>query len=238
MKILAIDTSALVASVAVIDEEKLLGEYILNSKKTHSQTLMPMIQEVLKSAELELKEVDAIAVAKGPGSFTGLRIGAATAKGLAYAAKKPLIGVSTLEGLAYNLSFTKYQVCPIMDAKRNQVYTAIYKWKGQNYIEKLEPSALQMDQLLEILQRKNKKVVFIGDGIPVYKQNIIEALGEKAFFALPSTNMQKASSIGLVALEKARLGDYEDVYSFAPVYLRKSQAEREYEERHGKSVEE
>ena len=130
MKILALDSSGLVASVAVMEDENMLAEYTMNYKKTHSQTLLPMLDEMAKMIDLDLNTVDAIAVAGGPGSFTGLRIGSATAKGLGLALKKPLISIPTVDGLAYNLCGTEKIVCPLMDARRNQVYTGIYEFEG------------------------------------------------------------------------------------------------------------
>ena len=128
MKIIGIDSSGLVASVAILEDNKLVAEYTVNNKKTHSQTLLPMLEEIVASSGLDMKEIDAIAIAAGPGSFTGLRIGSATAKGLGLALKKPIVPVSTLEALAYNLYGTDSLVCPIMDARRNQVYTGIYEF--------------------------------------------------------------------------------------------------------------
>ena len=139
MKILALDGFGLVASVAVAEDDNLIAEYTVNYKKTHSQTLLPMLDEIAKMTELDLNTIDAIAVAAGPGSFTGLRIGSATAKGLGLALKKPLIPIPTVEGLAYNLYGTKALICPLMDARRNQVYTGIYEFSGENF-KKVEES--------------------------------------------------------------------------------------------------
>ncbi len=132
MKILAVDSSGLVASVAVVEEDTMLAEYTVNYKKTHSQTLLPMLHEIVQMIELDLHSVDAIAVSAGPGSFTGLRIGSATAKGLGLALQKPIISIPTVEGLAYNLVGTNKLICPIMDARRNQVYTGLYQFEGQD----------------------------------------------------------------------------------------------------------
>lgn len=225
MRILAIDTSSIVATTAVLEDTYLLGEKVLNNKMTHSQTLMPMIAELLNDLNMKVQDIDVIAVAKGPGSFTGLRIGAATAKGLAYAANKPLVAVSTLEALANQLPFAKHVVCPIMDAKRSQVYTALYQWK-QEFKEMMPPGAVSIDDLIKEIGEQD--VIFIGDGIPVYKEMLLEALAEKAHFAPPSMNMQKASAVGLLALQKAANKEFEDIYSFSPEYFRLSQAEREY----------
>ena len=130
MKILAIDTSSAVASAAILEDGKLIAEYILNNKKTHSQKIMPMIDEIIKDSDLTINDIDVFAAAYGPGSFTGLRIGVATAKALAHAVNKPLVEVSTLEGIAYNAVYSDLLLCPIMDARRNQVYNAVYKSEG------------------------------------------------------------------------------------------------------------
>ena len=127
MKLLVLDSSGLVASVAIMEDDTLIGEYTINHKKTHSQTLLPMLDEVVKMTETNLDEIDAIAIAKGPGSFTGLRIGSATAKGLGLALNKPIVAVPTVDAIAYNLYETKGYICPIMDARRNQVYTGTYR---------------------------------------------------------------------------------------------------------------
>ena len=147
MRILAIDSSGLVATVAVVEEEneisKTIAEYTINYKKTHSQTLLPMLDEIVKMTDMNLDTIDAIAVAGGPGSFTGLRIGSATAKGLGLALKKPLIHIPTVDGLAYNLCYTDRIICPIMDARRNQVYTGIYQMDGDK-LQVLEASDIPL----------------------------------------------------------------------------------------------
>ncbi len=168
MKILALDSSGLVASVAIVEEidgnQNLLAEYTVNYKKTHSQTLLPMLDEIVKMIELDLKSIDAIALAAGPGSFTGLRIGSATAKGLGFALEKPLIEIPTVDGLAYNLYGTDRVICPLMDARRNQVYTGIYEFCGGS-LHVLEP---QMAAGIEVIAGKlralGREVIFLGDG--------------------------------------------------------------------------
>ncbi len=231
MIVLAIDTSSIVATAAIMDDDKLIGEYILNHKKTHSQKIMPMIKEVLNSAQLEVNDIDVFAIANGPGSFTGLRIGAATIKGLAHAVDKPVVSISTLDGLAFNLPFCKYLICPMMDARREQVYNALYKWKDDTFYITEEHRALSIDVLIQELREKNEKVIFTGDGVPVFQEKLINELGELCKFAPLSARMQRASSIAALALEKAKNGELESYMSFAPFYLRKSQAEREYEKK-------
>ena len=168
MRILALDSSGLVASVAIVEEEQTVAEYTVNYKKTHSQTLLPMLDEIVKMTDMDLQTIDAIAVAGGPGSFTGLRIGSATAKGLGLALNKPLIHIPTLEGMAYNLYGSSAVVCPIMDARRKQVYTGIYRFT-EGKLEVLEEQmAIAVDELIQKLNEMGEETVFLGDGVPVY----------------------------------------------------------------------
>lgn len=233
MNILAIDTSSLVATVAVMNEEKLLGEYTINSPMTHSQKLMPIIDQLLSSLELSMEDIELIAASRGPGSFTGIRIGIATIKGLAHARNIPVVGVSSLEGLAYNITYSKELICPIMDARRNQVYTGVYKWVDHNLVNIVEEAPLSINELMDKLKEREERVVFLGDGLGRYKDDIVSSLGEKALFAPLYVNMQRASSIAQLALDKINKGESkpEDYLSIAPVYLRKSEAERQYEEK-------
>lgn len=228
MKVLAIDTSSNVASAALLEDDHLLGEFVLNHKKTHSQEIMPMIDNVLKRCECNVNEIDLFAAAKGPGSFTGLRIGIATVKGLAHSVNKPVIGISTLEGLAQNLPFCEHTVVPIMDARRNQVYTGAYMWDSGILRNIGEDEAISIEECVEACGNF-LETVFLGDGVPVYRDYIKEKLKDKAFFAPPSCNMQKASSIAALALQK--FNNAESYYGLRPEYLRKPQAEREREEK-------
>lgn len=230
MRILALDSSGLVASVAIVTEEETLAEYTVNYKKTHSQTLLPMLDEVAKMIELDMEQIDAIAVAGGPGSFTGLRIGAATAKGLGLALKKPLIHVPTLDGLAYNLYGVGGLVCPIMDARRNQVYTGIYKLEdGMEVVE--EQMAIAVSELADKLNAYGQSVTFLGDGVPVYKELLEEQLCVPYRFAPVHMNRQRASSLGALGLRYYAEGKIETAIEHQPDYLRVSQAERERKER-------
>lgn len=198
MKILALDSSGLVASVAIMEDDNLVAEYTMNYKKTHSQTLLPMLDELKKAVQLDLESIDAIAVAAGPGSFTGLRIGSATAKGLGLALNKPLIGIPTTEALAYNLYGTDEDtlICPIMDARRNQVYTGLYCFqKGQLQTVK-ERDALPVDTLLEELNQMGKKVIFLGDGVPVFREKIQEMCQVPYLFCAGSCKPSAGRSCG------------------------------------------
>lgn len=233
MKILALDSSGLVASVAVVEEENMIAEYTVNYKKTHSQTLLPMLDEIVKMIELDLKTIDAIAIASGPGSFTGLRIGSATAKGLALALKKPIISIPTVEGLAYNLYGTDKIICPIMDARRNQVYTATYRFENNELITVHEPAAMEITELLDSFG-ENEEVIFAGDGVSVFKEVITDNMGNRAHFAPPHLILQDASSAAVYAAHLYEKGIVVNAVEFAPVYLRLSQAERERLEREQK----
>ena len=170
MKILGLDSSGLVASVAVVEDDNLLGEYTSNYKKTHSQTLLPMLDELAGMIELDLATVDAIAIAGGPGSFTGLRIGSATAKGLGLALKKPIVSVPTVDALAYNLVGHQSLVCPLMDARRNQTYTGLYRFNGNEMRVVKEQCAVGIDEIVQAINERGEAAVFLGDGVPVFSE--------------------------------------------------------------------
>jgi len=244
MKILGIESSGLVASVAVVQDAVLLGEYTTNFKKTHSQTLLPMLDELKKMIELDLNEVDAIAISAGPGSFTGLRIGSATAKGLGLALKKPIVEVPTLEGMAFQLWSSDSVICPIMDARRSQVYTAVYEYgcKTQSTAQTgadmpdlpvclVEQAGMDIHDLLARLHEIGRKVIFLGDGVPVYADVIAEDCKVPYSFAPAHMNAQRAGSIAALGSIYYSLGKFVLAAEHQPEYLRKSQAEREKEER-------
>ncbi len=239
MRILALDSSGLVASVAIIEknetDEQLIAQYTVNYKKTHSQTLLPMLDEVAKMIELDMRTIDAIAVAGGPGSFTGLRIGSATAKGMGLALGKPLIHIPTLEGLAYNLCHTSAIVCPIMDARRRQVYTGIYRFEGSKLIVLEDQIAVSIEELGEKLRQYEEEIIFLGDGVPVFKQDLTETImaGKNISFAPAHMNRQSAAALGTLAIQYFEEGKIETAAEHQPDYLRVSQAERERKERLG-----
>lgn len=233
MKILALDSSGLVASAAILTEEAVIAEYTMNYKKTHSQTLLPMVDEIVKMAQQDLSELTAIAVAAGPGSFTGLRIGSATAKGLGLALGIPLISVPTLEGLAFNYYGTDRLVCPMMDARRNQVYAGIYTWDEGEFTILHQQTACPVEEILDACKdlalKTGKEIVVLGDGVPVNETRIREILSDPGLvrFAPAHMNRQRAGSVGVRGMELYRGGKAETAAAHAPVYLRKSQAERE-----------
>ena len=230
MRILGIESSSLVASVAVVTDDVMTAEYTVNFKKTHSQTLLPMIDEVVNMLGIELDSVDAIAVSGGPGSFTGLRIGSATAKGLGFAMKKPLVQVPTVDAMAYNLFGSDLLICPIMDARRNQVYTGLYRCKEDLEVVKAQ-CAMDMGELVRELDEGGETVVFLGDGVPVYRPLIGEMMKTPHLFAPAHMNRQRAGAVAALGAKYLAEGNVVTAEEFKPDYLRKSQAEREAAEK-------
>ncbi len=222
MTVFAMDTTSTNATVAIIDDNKILGEFSVNSKNTHSQTIMPMTDEILKKCNMELGDIDVFAVCTGPGSFTGVRIGMSAVKTLCQALGKPIIGVTSLDALAANYDgFKDTYICPIIDARGGNVYNAVYFNKERICDNRI----INIDDLAKELSGKN--TVFLGDGIVAHKDKIEK---EPCFKIAPSHfSMQKASSVAYCALYRAQNNDFDNLYTLLPVYLRKSQAERELE---------
>ena len=229
MRILAIEASSQVAGVAILTDDVITAEYTVNHKITHSQTLMPMLDEIVKMTETDLHTFDAIAISGGPGSFTGLRIGSATGKGLAQALDIPIIHVPTLEGMAYNAYGFNGIICPIMDARRSQVYTGAYKFEEDDMEILLDGCAISIEELVEQLKCFSEKVLFIGDGIPVFKEYLTNELGERAVFAPANMNRQRAASVASLAVKCYEQGKAVEAKEHLPEYFRTSQAERERE---------
>lgn len=230
MKILAIESSTMVASVAIVSEETLLAEYTINHKKTHSQTLLSMIDEIVKMSETNIEDVDAIAVSGGPGSFTGLRIGSSTGKGLGLALDKPMIHIPTMDAMAYNLFGTKYLVCPMMDARRSQVYSGIYECEDALVIKREQNLSL-ISEVVEELNVLRRGVILMGDGVPINFKYIQDNLNVPYFIAPPHLNRNKAGAVGALAIEYYIAGKTEHAREHLPNYLRASQAERELQEK-------
>ena len=231
MRVLAIDSSGLTATVAVVEDEQTITEYTVNYKKTHSQTLLPMIDEVKKMIDLDLSSIDAIAVSGGPGSFTGLRIGSATAKGLGLALGKPLIHVPTVDALAYNVYGCGDLICPIMDARRKQVYTGLYSFSHEVMQVLCPQCVVGIDEIVAKINENNAPVVFLGDGVPVYRQMLEEGLEVPYSFAPSYMNRQRAAVVGALGIAYYYAGKYETAKAHKPDYLRVSQAERERAQR-------
>lgn len=223
MKILAIETATVAGSVAIVDDiSGLIGEVRVDVKIAHSERLMPSIEWLLNSSGLSIREIDAFAVSIGPGSFTGLRIGLSTAKGFAYATGKPLVPVPTLDAFARTLPFCKYMICPMLDARRNEIYTGLYRWEDGICRKIVSETAISPEELLKQIK---EPVVLMGEGIKRYRDLITDTLGDYAIFAPPSKMSPAASEVAGLAMEMLGLGIITDPVTLTPFYIRKSEAE-------------
>ena len=230
MKVLGLDTSSNATSIAVIEDNKLICEYTINTKTTHSQKLMPMIENMLKISEVNVNDMDMIAICQGPGSFTGLRIGMATAKALSHVNNLPIVGVNSLELLAGNMDLSDKKICSILDAQRTQVYMGQYKFENNKLVEIKSVDVVEIDELLEELKSSNEEWILVGEAVYKYEDKIKEI--ENICVPAPSHNVNKASSLCTIAMNKYDQNiDVYDCYTINPVYIRKSQAEVQYDEK-------
>ena len=221
MKILAIETSTMLGGVAIADEKGLIAETRLNVKSTHSERLMATIGEQLRQSDMTLGDIDVFAVASGPGSFTGLRIGLSTAKGLCYATGRPLVMVPTLEAFARSFPFCKYPVCVMLDARRGEVYAAVFQWDGC-FVKLLdEVSAAPEDLFRDV----DSPVILAGEGAKVYRERLVAVLGERAMFAPLEKMVPSPVNVAMLGLEKVLQGEFTDASAAEPFYIRKSEAE-------------
>ncbi len=230
MKILALETSAVTASAAVTEDERLLSQSFQNSGLTHSATLMPMVSDLLKNTGLALKDMDVIAVAAGPGSFTGVRIGVAAAKGLAWPEDKPCAPCSTLESMAWQCAHVGGEICAAMDARRNQVYCARFRAEGGALIRLTEDRAMGLDELAAEVRAAAALQALVGDGAHLVRA-ALEGQGLPCALMPPHLLYQTAWGVARCALELARGGGLISAAAMAPSYHRLSQAERERLER-------
>lgn len=235
MIVLSVDSATESASCAVLDSYKLLGEITVNNKKQHSTILMPIVDTLLKNLQLSVKDIDGFVVSKGPGSFTGLRIGMSMIKGLSQGTNRPFVSVSSLDALAYNMAYTSGIVCPILDALRDNVYTALYSIDNGNLNRLTDYIALHIDELIVMIKEYNMPVTFIGDAVDKFKEKL-ELSFDSVLFAPSHLNLVRASSLGEIGIKLLSGGIKDDLFTSAPIYLRKSQAEREYEKKTGMSV--
>ncbi len=223
MKVLAVETATIAGSAAICDDTSgLIGEFKINVKVAHAERLMPSIQWLLESSRIPIEEIDAFAISIGPGSFTGLRIGLSTVKGLAYATKKPVVAVPTLDAFARIVPFSAYQICPLLDARKDEVFAGLYAWDEHTMIKIMQERAIRPDDLVKEI---TEKTVFIGDGILRYGDMITDLCGDNAIFPPLSIRTPSAATVGDIALEKMKQGDYADPVSLTPFYIRKSEAE-------------
>ena len=222
MKILAVDTATKSCSVAIVDKESLLAEMTVVNEQTHTKQLLEMISLVIKHSGLNFSDLNGFAVTRGPGSFTGLRIGISSVKGFAAAQGKPIAGVSSLDALARQVSFSPHLICSLIDARRDEVYSSKYRYKDENLIkEKKERAVSPGDALDEI----NEPCIFVGSGAVLYRNMINDKLGEYAYFAQAYENTIRASTIARLSMDRFEIDDTEDVETFVPNYIRKSNAQ-------------
>ncbi|HBI02939.1 MAG TPA: tRNA (adenosine(37)-N6)-threonylcarbamoyltransferase complex dimerization subunit type 1 TsaB [Paenibacillaceae bacterium] len=228
MKLLAIDTSNLTLGVSVCTEDKVLGEFTTNIRKNHSIRLMPMVAQVLEELDMETAELSAVAVAKGPGSYTGVRIGVVSAKSMAWALNLPLVGVSSLEVLAWNGANFPGLIFPLFDARRGQVYGGIYRW-GSNGMETVENDRIiLLRDALDSLKSMGEPVLFLGEDLQIHKETIEETMGTQAFFAPASYSLPRPAHLAMAAFRMLREGKTEDRERFTPSYLQLAEAEAKW----------
>ena len=216
MKILGVDTSTPIGSVGLIDGENFVGEYSLKIEKAHSSRLMPAIDQILSWANLTVQELDACAVGVGPGSFTGVRIGVGAVKTLCYAIKKPIVGISTLAAIAHNLRYTNALICPVLDARRNEIYGAIFHG-GERLERKSDDLCVPMEAFLD---RVSDPAVFVGDGLRRYTDAILNRFGTNVIFAHANFNVPRGSNIARLGYERLLSGQSDDYFSLTPNYVR------------------
>lgn len=226
MKILAIESSGVTASCAVSIDDKILGEYTLGHKKTHSEKLMPLIERLLEDLEMDIRDIEGIAVSEGPGSYTGLRIGAAIGKGLAYALNIPVIAVPTMMSLAANIYDTCKYIVPVIDARSGRVYSGVYRWENSMLAAVKEQFPANVDELAEIINGFKTKVILNGDGAAIYRKMFEDMLEISPVFSPEYCNYLKASSLAALGYAMAKEGRVVAASEFSPKYLRLAQAER------------
>jgi tRNA threonylcarbamoyladenosine biosynthesis protein TsaB len=242
MKILAIETSTMLGGIAITDTlSGLIIEVRLNVKSTHSERLMTEIDHALKQTGLKVSDIDVFAVSIGPGSFTGLRLGLSTVKGFSYITGKPIVSVPTLHALAWNFPFCRYPVCTMLDARKKEVYAALFRWDNEDFIKVIDEVSIKVDRLLGRINESNpplsnfskggeggfsdEKIVFTGEGSLIYRDNIIEVMGDKAIFATAEKMVPSPANVASIGIRKAMKREFSEPVSLVPFYIRRSEAE-------------
>ena len=230
MKILAIETSTLLGGIAILDDVSgLIAEVKLNVKSTHSERLMPEIAHALEKASLLPDDIDAYAVSIGPGSFTGLRIGLSTVKGFSYATGKPIVAVPTLEALSWNFAYCRYPVCTLLDARKKEVYAAVFEWEGEGFRRMIDEVPISVERFLEYMGEKGgifyEKIIFTGEGALLYRETIVKVMGERALFPPANKMIPSPANVAYLGLQKLVRGEFSEPVSLVPLYVRKSEAE-------------
>lgn len=224
--LLALDSSTMTGSLALVNEKEVLCEVIFKVKDSYSESLLPLIDQVLKSYQVELKEITALAVALGPGSFTALRIGLATVKGLAMSADLPVVGIPSLDAMAWNLPYVNYLLCPVIDARKKEVYTCLYRFDVfREEMERLLPYQVLIPE--KIVQHLKEDVLLFGDGVERYGEFFRKSLGPRVHFGPSTSNLPRASNVAALAYKRLERGEKDDISQLAPLYVRRSQGEED-----------
>ena len=229
MKVLGIDTSTSCGSVGLIDDGEVISDYLLNVPVTHSQRLLGAIELVLREAGCPIENLDGLAIALGPGSFTGLRIGVSTVKGLAFATGKPVTGVSTLDALAWQIAPTPYLICPIVDARKKELYTAFYRFENSLIKRQSDDRAIKPEDLVRSIK---EQTIFLGDGAKTYRDFLLDSLSSLALFPSAPLHLSHGSMVAKLGSELLQRGECLDLSTFAPIYVRPSEAEMKWQETH------
>jgi len=232
MKVLAVETSTLLGGVAICDDKAgLIAEVRLNVKSTHSERLMTGIDYVLKQSSLTIHDMDVFAVATGPGSFTGLRIGLSTVKGFSFATGKPVVSVPTLEALAWNVAYCRHPVCTVLDARKKEVYAAVFQWEEKGFARVIDEISVNVGRLMEKITSaltdglNGGEILFIGEGAVIYRDEIAGIMRGQAIFAPPGKMVPSPANVAYLGLKKALSGEYSEPASLIPFYIRRSEAE-------------
>ncbi|MFQ5840993.1 MAG: tRNA (adenosine(37)-N6)-threonylcarbamoyltransferase complex dimerization subunit type 1 TsaB [Thermodesulfobacteriota bacterium] len=233
MRVLGIDTSTSCGSIGLIEDEQILCEYSLDGKASHSERVLRTIDRVLEDSGVSIGDMDGLVVSRGPGSFTGLRIGVSAVKGLAFATGKPVAGVSTLDALAQNVRYSPYLICPLLDARKGEVYAALYRNTEKDGLIKLVPE--MAIKPVDLLERIDGKALFLGNGVYPYGDLIRRKLRRMAHIAASPFNFIHGTIVAQLGREKLERGEYLDLEKFTPQYLRKSDAELKWKEKMAKS---
>ncbi|MBM4346955.1 MAG: tRNA (adenosine(37)-N6)-threonylcarbamoyltransferase complex dimerization subunit type 1 TsaB [Deltaproteobacteria bacterium] len=230
MKVLGIDTSTRCGSVGLIDQRGIISEYLLNIPITHSERLLEIINDLLRESRCPMQDLNGWAISLGPGSFTGLRIGISTIKGLAYATQKPVAGVSSIDVLASQISPTPFLICPILDARKGEVYTAFYRYDEANLLQRRSDYLAMKPE--DLVKNIKEKTIFVGDGTKTYEDYLRESLSSLALFPNPSLHLPHGSTVAGLGSELLRKGEVLELKTFTPIYVRPSEAEIKWQEKH------
>jgi len=230
MKVLGIDTSTSCGAVGLIDDGEVISDYLLNVPVTHSERLLGAVEFVLREARCPIENIDGWAIALGPGSFTGLRIGVSTVKGLALATGKPVAGVSILDVLASQIAPTPHLICPILDARKKEIYTAFYRYEGESSLKR--QSDYQAIRPENLVKKITEPTIFLGNGVTTYRDFLLNSLASSAIFPPAPLHVSHGSMVATLGFALLKKGEHLNLSTFSPLYIRPSEAEMKWQETH------